>query len=35
LKSCGAIGATVEGSTRARDQAAKAAIAFLQKTFAR
>lgn len=34
-KSCGAVGATVEGSQRARDQAAQAAVAFLKKTFAR
>jgi len=34
MKSCGAIGATVEGSTRARDKAAQAAIVFLKKTFA-
>ena len=35
LKSCGAVGATVEGSTRARDKAAQAAVGFLKKTFAR
>ncbi|MBK8738493.1 MAG: dienelactone hydrolase family protein [Betaproteobacteria bacterium] len=34
LKSCGAVGATVEGSHRARDKAAQAAIGFLKKTFA-
>lgn len=34
LKGCGAVGATVEGSTRARDQAAQAAITFLKKSFA-
>jgi len=34
LKSCGAVGATVEGSNRARDKAAQAAVAFLKKTFA-
>ena len=34
LKGCGAVGATVEGSTRARDKAAQAAVAFLKKTFA-
>lgn len=34
LKGCGAVGATVEGSNRARDKAAQAAIAFLKKTFA-
>jgi dienelactone hydrolase len=35
LKSCTAVGATVEGSTRARDKAAQAAVEFLKKTFAR
>jgi dienelactone hydrolase len=35
LKNCGAVGATVEGSTRARDKAAQAAVAFLKKTLAR
>jgi dienelactone hydrolase len=34
LKNCGAVGATVEGSTRARDKAAQAAVGFLKKTFA-
>ena len=34
LKSCGAVGATVEGNSRARDKAAQAAVAFLKKTFA-
>ena len=34
LKSCGAVGATVEGSHRARDKAAQAAVGFLKKTFA-
>lgn len=34
LKSCGAVGATVEGNSRARDKAAQAALAFLKKTFA-
>ncbi len=34
LKNCGAVGATVEGSNRARDQAAQAAVGFLKKTFA-
>jgi len=34
LKSCQAVGATVEGSTRARDQAAQAAVAFLKRVFA-
>ncbi len=34
LKGCGAVGATVEGSNRARDKAAQAAVAFLKKTFA-
>jgi len=34
LKTCGAVGATVEGSTRARDKAAQAAVGFLKKTFA-
>jgi dienelactone hydrolase len=34
LKSCGAVGATVEGSNRARDKAAQAAVAFLKKSFA-
>jgi dienelactone hydrolase len=33
LKSCTAVGATVEGSNRARDKAAQAAVAFLKKTF--
>jgi dienelactone hydrolase len=35
LKNCGAVGATVEGSTRARDKAAQAAVGFLKKTFAK
>ncbi len=35
LKNCQAVGATVEGSTRARGEAAQAAVAFLQKAFAR
>jgi len=35
LKNCGAVGATVEGSTRARDMAAQAAVGFLKKTFAK
>ena len=35
LKSCGTTGATVEGNTRARDQAAAAAVNFLKKTFAK
>ena len=34
LKNCSAVGATIEGSNRARDKAAQAAIAFLKKTFA-
>ena len=34
LKSCAAVGATVEGSHRARDKAAQAAVGFLKKTFA-
>jgi dienelactone hydrolase len=34
MKGCGAVGATVEGSNRARDKAAQAALAFLKKTFA-
>jgi len=34
LKNCGAVGATVEGNTRARDKAAQAAVGFLKKTFA-
>lgn len=34
MKGCGAVGATVEGSNRARDKAAQAAVAFLKKTFA-
>jgi dienelactone hydrolase len=34
LKSCTAVGATTEGSYRARDKAAQAAIAFLKKSFA-
>jgi dienelactone hydrolase len=34
LKNCGAIGASVEGSNRARDKAAQAAVGFLKKTFA-
>jgi len=34
LKGCGAVGATVEGNTRARDKAAQAAVGFLKKTFA-
>ena len=34
LKNCGAIGATTEGSSRARDKAAQAAIDFLKKVFA-
>jgi dienelactone hydrolase len=33
LKGCTAVGATVEGSNRARDKAAQAAVAFLKKTF--
>ena len=33
LKNCGAVGATVEGSNRARDKAAQAAVGFLKKTF--
>jgi len=35
LKSCGAVGASVEGNHAARDQAADAALSFLAKTFAR
>jgi len=34
LKACGAVGATVEGDTRARDKAAQAALGFLKRTFA-
>ncbi len=34
LKNCSAVGATVEGSNRARDKAAQAAVGFLKKTFA-
>jgi dienelactone hydrolase len=34
LKSCTAVGATTEGSNRARDKAAQAAVGFLKKTFA-
>lgn len=33
IKACQATGASVEGSTRARDQAAQAALAFLKKEF--
>jgi dienelactone hydrolase len=33
LKNCGAVGATVEGSSRARDKAAQTAVGFLKKTF--
>lgn len=33
LKGCGAIGATVEGNSRARDKARDAAVAFLKKNF--
>ena len=33
LNGCGAVGATVEGNTRARDKAAQAAVGFLKKTF--
>ena len=33
LKACQAVGATVEGNTKARDQAAQAALAFLKKVF--
>ncbi len=33
LKACQAVGATVEGSTKARDQATQAALAFLKKVF--
>jgi dienelactone hydrolase len=32
---CSAVGATVEGSAKARDKAAEAVLAFLKKTFAR
>ena len=35
LKSCGAIGATVEGDRAARDKAAQAALGFLRKVFTR
>jgi dienelactone hydrolase len=35
LKNCSAVGATVEGSSRARDKAAQAAVGFLKKTFAK
>jgi dienelactone hydrolase len=35
LKDCAAVGATVEGSSRARDKAGQAALGFLKKTFAR
>ena len=35
LKSCGARGATVEGSPRARDRAAQAVVGFLNKAFGR
>jgi dienelactone hydrolase len=34
LRNCSAVGATVEGNTRARDKAAQAAVGFLKKTFA-
>jgi hypothetical protein len=34
LKNCGAIGATTEGSSRARDKAAQAAIDFLKRVLA-
>jgi dienelactone hydrolase len=34
LKSCRAMGANVEGNTKARDQAASAAVTFLKKVFA-
>ena len=34
LKNCGAIGATIEGSSRARDKAAQAAIDFLKRVLA-
>jgi dienelactone hydrolase len=33
-KSCSAVGASIEGNTRAREKAAQAAIAFLKKVFA-
>ena len=33
LKACQAQGATVEGNTKAREQAAEAALAFLKKVF--
>lgn len=35
LKNCQAVGASVEGSSRARDKAAQAAVGFLQKVLAR
>jgi dienelactone hydrolase len=35
LKTCGAAGASIEGSTKARDRAAQVAVAFLAKAFAK
>lgn len=35
LKTCGATGASIEGSTQARDRAAQVTLAFLAKVFAR
>jgi len=35
LKGCGALGATVEGNSAARDKSAQAAVEFLKKTFGR
>lgn len=35
VKSCSAVGASVEGNTGARDKAAQAAVAFLKQTFGR
>ena len=34
-KGCSAVGATVEGNHAAREKSARAAVGFLQKTFAR
>ena len=35
FKACSALGASIEGSTKAREQAAQATLAFLAKTFAK
>ena len=34
LKHCGAVGATIEGNAGAREKAARAAVAFLQRALA-